>query len=145
MNSKQKGNNMERDIANYLTRTTGLHYSRSPSSGAFLGGTNNSRIAYISAAMTKTHLGDIIAPDNVNQVIEVKAYASIPWHQIIQGSCKQLDTWIAQLEHDLSSVDSTYIGMLFFKINRQGVYKCLKGNLTTGLNYKEWNISHIVL
>ncbi len=145
MNSKTKGSKFERDIANYLTRTTGMHYSRSPSSGSYVGGKNNSRIAYISAAMTKCNLGDIICPDGVNTIVECKNYASIPWAQIVKGSCKQLDSWLAQLEHDLSSVESTWTGILFFKITREGVYKCIRGNLTTGLNYRDWNISAIQL
>lgn len=145
MNSKTKGNSFERDIANYLTKTTGMHYSRSPSSGAFVGGKNNSRISYISAALTKCSLGDIVCPDGVNVIVECKSYASIPWAQVVKGSCKQLDGWLAQLDHDLSSVDSTWTGILFFKITREGVYKCLKGNQLTGLNYREYNIQSIIL
>ena len=145
MTSKQKskGNSFERDVANYLTKLTGKTYTRSAGSGAYVGGKNNSRIAYINASMTKTCLGDVVCPDNT--IIECKSYASIPWHQIIQGECKQLDNWLAQLEHDLSSVSSDWSGELWFKINRQGTYRVTKTISPSGCAYRGWWIAPVDL
>lgn len=143
MTSKQKskGNSFEREVANYLTKLTGKTYTRSAGSGAYVGGSNNHRIAYINAAQTKTCLGDIVCPDNC--IIECKSYASIPWHQIIQGECKQLDKWIAQLEHDLSSVSSEWYGELWIKITRQGIYKVSKTDSGAGCRYKGWFLEFV--
>jgi hypothetical protein len=71
--------------------------------------------------------------------MECKFYGDILFHQIFQGSCKQLDIWIEQT-HD--AADDGDVNIIAIKINRKGKFICIEGNdalnLEKGLNYKGW-------
>ena len=139
--SKVKGSTFEREIARYLTDTYGQTFVRVPTSGAFVGGSNAHRATTLDQHQLAARKGDIQPPTGWHINIECKSYAAIPWHQIVQQSCKQLDTWIEQLEQVSEPND---IDIIFFKITRQGSYvavKCFEGLVTSGaLSYKDYLI-----
>ncbi|MGI4852258.1 MAG: putative PDDEXK endonuclease, partial [Janthinobacterium lividum] len=85
--SKTKGNAAELALCGILSQHLGGSFVRVPNSGAFVGGTNASRTASLSPAQVRAARGDIVPPDHLHHlVIESKAYAALPWHQVIAGS-----------------------------------------------------------
>lgn len=82
--------------------------------------------------------GDIIPPDDLPKLnLEAKNYADIAFHQILDGNCKQLDTWIDQTEEPADEHD---FSVTIFKITRKGSWSAFKAeNLDkfdmTGLSY----------
>jgi len=51
----------------------------------------------------------------------------IPFHLILTGECKVLDSWIAQL---LDVAGPNDCNILFMKFNRKGRYICVQSNGT---------------
>ncbi len=139
--SKTKGNAFERDIAKHLTDTYGKTFVRIPTSGAYVGGKNQHRAATLDQHQIAAHKGDLQPPSGWRINIECKNYSAIAWHQIIKQSCKQLDTWIDQLEQVSAPGD---VEIIFFKISRQGQYVCIKQNkfldTTHSLQYRNYLI-----
>ena len=142
--SKIKGSTYERDIARYLTETYGQTFVRVPTSGAYVGGSNAHRASTLDRHQLAAHKGDIQPPSGWQINIEVKNYASIPWHQMINQECKQLDTWIDQLEQVSAPAD---IDIIFFKISRQGQFVCVRHHpcfdLTQSLQYNEYFVYNL--
>jgi Holliday junction resolvase len=140
MTSKQKskGNLWEREICGFLGETLGGNFMRVPNSGAYMGGKNVFRKATMSDVQQRAAKGDIIPPDDLPLLnIEAKNYADIAFHQIIDGNCKQLDTWIDQTEEPADDHD---ISFTIFKITRKGSWVAFKAHLLehfdlTGLSY----------
>lgn len=120
INSKNKGSCFEREIAHLLTETFGKQFNRTPGSGSFTGGKNRVRALGLSAAANTTLTGDLIVPKGFPYSIECKNYASIAWHQVIHGECKQLDSWISQAKDDAQSIG--LIPLIIIKINRNGTF-----------------------
>ena len=58
---------------------------------------------------------------------ECKFYADFPFHLLLTGDCKQLDSWLAQL---LDVEDEGDFNILFMKFNRIGQYVCVQPKLT---------------
>lgn len=136
--AKSKGNSWEREICVFLGETLGGNFMRVPNSGAYIGGANSHRKAALSETQTRAAKGDIIPPDNLPLLnIEAKNYADIAFHQIINGACKQLDTWINQTEEPADAED---ISFTIFKITRKGSWVAFKQSLQSdfdlaGLSY----------
>lgn len=119
--NKNKGSQWERDIAKFLTATLGGSFIRTPHSGAYVGGKNAHRKDTLSDGQIAASKGDIIPPDDLKMVIEAKAYREFPFHQLLSGSCRQLDEWIAQTLVCISEGD---VWFTIFKINNRGSYVC---------------------
>lgn len=116
--NKNKGKAFERVIANHLTEVFNLSFTRTPNSGAYVGGMNVFRMKHLSESQILLTEGDIIVPDELhNMKIECKSYKSLSFHQLF-SNCKQLDTWIDQASSD------DKVWFLIFKINRAGTYIC---------------------
>lgn len=136
--AKAKGNAWEREICVFLGETLGGNFQRVPNSGAYMGGKNSFRKEYLSDIQQRAAKGDIIPPDDLPKLnLEAKNYADIAFHQIIDGSCKQLDTWIDQTEEPADADD---FSVTIFKITRKGAWAAFKAeNLKhfdmTGLSY----------
>jgi Holliday junction resolvase len=125
--AKQKGNSWEREICVFLGATLGGNFMRVPNSGAYIGGANSHRKAALSDIQTRAAKGDIIPPDNMPLLnIEAKNYADIAFHQILNGSCKQLNTWIDQTEEPADVDDMSFT---IFKITRKGSWVAFKKHL----------------
>ena len=117
---KAKGNGWEREIAKFLTELYDESFLRVPSSGGYIGGKNASRIAGLSEEQVRIFKSDIIpGPSFPNLNIEGKFYKSFPFHQLVQGKCKQIDTWISQL---LTASEEQSINILAMKFNNKGSF-----------------------
>ena len=140
--NKNKGKAFERVIAKHLTEVFDLSFTRTPNSGAYVGGMNMFRMKQLSDSQILLSEGDIIVPDELyNMKIECKAYASFTFHQLF-STCRQLDEWIEQASSD------DKVWFLIFKINRAGTYVCFHNkfypNFDTPSNLLHYN-DHVVM
>ena len=118
--SKAKGNNWERQIAKYLGDLYQLPFIRVPHSGAYIGGSNNTRRSALDSAQYRSFKGDIVPPENWTQFnAEAKSYKDFPFHQLFQGNVKILDQWIDQC---MTVADVNDFNILFLKFNRKGTF-----------------------
>lgn len=127
--AKQKGNSWEREICKFLGDTLGGNFQRVPNSGAYIGGKNVFRKASLDVGQARAAKGDIIPPDALPKLnLEAKNYKDIAFHQIINGECKQLNTWIEQTEEP---ADETDISFTIFKITRKGSWVAFRASLAS--------------
>ena len=118
--SKNKGNAFEREIANFLSNLYNESFVRAAHSGAYVGGMNAHRKQYLSEGQIKSFKGDIIPPDTWNKFnAEAKSYADFPFHLLLSGDCKVINTWIEQL---MDVAETGDVNLLFMKFNRKGRY-----------------------
>lgn len=118
--SKIKGNTWERDVVNHLSLLYKEKFVRCPTSGAMIGGLNSVRKQFLQEGQIRMMKGDIIPPDKWKHFnCECKSYAEFPFHQLVQGECKQLETWLSQL---IEVADIGDFNVLMFKITRKGKY-----------------------
>jgi len=127
--SKTKGKGWERDICNFLSEMYHDSFIRVPNSGAFVGGKNEFRKEHLSLEQIKLSRGDIIPPLHYPYFLaECKNYAEFPFHLLIsKNTIALLDTWIKQVEHDVTSPKDVWL--LFIKITRKGNYILYDTNL----------------
>jgi hypothetical protein len=145
--SKTKGSSYEREVAKFLSGTYNEPFVRVPNSGAYIGGTNSHRKNFLDGNQAKSFKGDITPPDSWSKFnAECKNYADFPFHLVLTGECKQLDTWLEQL---LAVEDTNDLNILFIKITRKGKYVCVQSKLTwisdnfiyyTSKKYGDWTI-----
>ena len=96
--SKNKGNSWERDVAADLTKRYGETFIRAPGSGAYTGGSNSHRREYLHEGQIRSFKGDIIPGQSFPKMnAECKSYGAFPFHQLLQGESKQLESWLNQL------------------------------------------------
>lgn len=118
--SKNKGNSWERDVAKQLTELYGETFIRAPGSGAYIGAKNQHRKQYLHEGQIRSFKGDIIPGQSFPKFnAECKSYADFPFHQLFQGSVKQLETWINQL---MDVADPGDFNILIMKFNRKGKF-----------------------
>lgn len=130
--SKNKGKSWERDVANDLSALYKQSFIRVPSSGAFIGGKNNVRKEFLHEGQIRAMKGDIIPPfDWKHFNCECKNYGEFPFHQLIQGECKQIETWLSQL---FDVADDGDLNILIIKITRKGKFIAVQASL-------KWNDS----
>jgi len=140
--SKQKGKGWERDVCLYLSALYNDSFIRVPGSGAFIGGTNQFRKDYLSEEQIKLSRGDIIPPVKYPFFLaECKNYAEFPFHQLISKErIVLLDSWIEQVEHDVTSENDLWL--LFIKITRKGAYVLYPirklDDLQHGVRYRQY-------
>lgn len=142
---KAKGNSWERTIAIYLSDLYGESFLRSSGSGAYIGGKNQYRTEYLHENQIRNFKGDIVPGESFTKFnAECKSYADFPFHQVLAGSCKQLDTWLDQL---MSVADDGDLNILFVKINRKGKFIAVPSKYTwvtdqfmyyTSINQGDW-------
>jgi hypothetical protein len=132
VNGKNKGNSFERVVVKEFKEL--FHhdgFERNAFSGSLYGGSNRFRMQGKDKDHTGSVVGDIIVPTGFPMTVECKAYKELDFHNIIQGSSRQLDEWIEQAEEDANSVDKNFI--LVIKINNKGTY-VLTNDLSVGSN-----------
>ena len=144
---KQKGSGFEREIAKYLSDKYGESFIRAPGSGAYVGGKNQSRTEFLHEGQIRSFKGDIVPGQSFSKMnIECKFYADFPFHLLLTGECKVLDTWLGQL---MDVADSDDVNLLFMKFNRKGRYVAVQSKLTwvsdnfvyyTSKKYGDWTI-----
>lgn len=148
MTSKQKikGSTWERDISKLLGESLGGIFSRTPHSGAAIGGKNAYKKTILSTNAVRTYKGDIVPPDRFPYFnIEAKNYADMAFHQLILNNCPQLDKWI---EQTLAPADEHDINMTIFKITRKGAWLVIDSEFLpyfTLANYILYKNSHIIV
>jgi hypothetical protein len=125
---KAKGNSWERTIAIYLSDLYSESFIRAPGSGAYIGGKNQSRTQFLHEGQIRNFKGDIVPGESFTKFnAECKSYADFPFHQVLAGSCKQLDTWLDQL---MSVAEDNDLNILFVKINRKGKFIAVQSKYT---------------
>lgn len=125
---KAKGSSFEREVANHLTKLYNESFIRAPGSGAYVGGKNQSRKQMLHEGQVRSFKGDIVPGQSFTKFnAECKSYADFPFHQVLAGSCKQLDSWLDQLM-DVS--DEGDLNILFVKINRKGRFIAVQTKYT---------------
>lgn len=117
---KNKGSSWERDVAKFLSSQFNESFIRSPGSGAFVGGMNQHRKQYLDTSQIKNYKGDIVPGASFrNFNAECKNYGAFPFHQVVQGDCKQLETWLGQLMEVAEPED---VNILMIKVTRVGKF-----------------------
>lgn len=117
---KAKGNAWENTVARYLTELYGETFIRVPHSGAYIGGSNQKRKEVLHEGQIRSFKGDIIPGESFPKFnCECKSYKDFPFHQLFQGPCKTLDTWIQQC---IDVADEDDFNILFLKFNRKGTF-----------------------
>lgn len=125
---KQKGSSFEREVANFLSKTYNESFIRAPGSGAYVGGKNQSRTEVLHEGQIRSFKGDIVPGQSFPKFnAECKSYADFPFHLVLTGDSKVLDTWIGQMT-DVADTDD--FNILFMKFNRKGKFVCVPSNLT---------------
>ena len=126
---KAKGNSWERKVADHLTALYGERFIRVPHSGAYVGGQNAHRKEYLHEGQIRSFKGDIVPGQSFPKFnAECKSYKDFPFHQLFQGSCKQLDEWIGQT---MEVADQGDFNILFMKFNRKGTFVAVHSPLDT--------------
>jgi hypothetical protein len=121
---KNKGSSWERKAAQELSKLYGETFIRAPGSGAYVGGTNNSRKAFLHEGQVRSFKGDIVPGESFPRFnAECKSYKEFPFHQLLSNKCTVLDTWISQL---LDAADAGDFNILIMKFNRKGQYICIE-------------------
>ena len=126
--SKNKGSGFEREIAKYLSEKYSESFIRAPGSGAYVGGKNQSRTQFLHEGQVRSFKGDIVPGQSFPKLnVECKFYADFPFHLLLSGEHKILDSWLEQL---LDVADPDDLNILFMKFNRKGRYVAVQCKLT---------------
>ena len=144
---KAKGSSFEREVANFLSNLYGESFIRAPGSGAYVGGKNQERKQYLHEGQVRSFKGDIVPGQSFPKFnAECKSYADFPFHLVLTGDCKVLDSWLDQM---MSVAENDDLNILFMKFNRKGKFVCLQTSLTwvtdqflyyTSEKHKDWII-----
>ena len=95
---KKKGSSFEREVANFLTEIYQESFIRAPGSGAYVGGKNQSRKEFLHEGQVRSFKGDIVPGQSFPRFnAECKSYSDFPFHLVLSGDCKVLNTWIEQM------------------------------------------------
>jgi len=117
---KAKGSGFEREVAKFLSDLYGESFIRAPGSGAYIGGKNQHRTTVLHEGQVRSFKGDIVPGQSFSKMnIECKFYADFPFHLLLTGDCKVLNTWIEQL---MDVTEKGDVNLLFMKFNRKGRY-----------------------
>ena len=117
---KAKGSGFEREVAKFLSDLYGESFIRAPGSGAYIGGKNQHRTAVLHEGQVRSFKGDIVPGQSFSKMnIECKFYADFPFHLLLSGDCKVINTWIEQL---MDVAETGDVNLLFMKFNRKGRY-----------------------
>ena len=117
---KKKGSSFEREIANFLTEIYQESFIRAPGSGAYVGGKNQSRKEFLHEGQVRSFKGDIVPGQSFPRFnAECKSYSDFPFHLVLSGDCKVLNTWIEQM---LAVAEPNDMNILFMKFNRKGKF-----------------------
>ena len=117
---KAKGSGFEREVAKFLSDLYGESFIRAPGSGAYIGGKNQHRTSILHEGQVRSFKGDIVPGQSFSKMnIECKFYADFPFHLLLSGDCKVINTWIEQL---MDVAEDGDVNLLFMKFNRKGRY-----------------------
>ena len=144
INSKTKGNNFERKIANVLSARFEIYtgkeksFRRSQDSGSFFGGSNQYRKE--THDLDNATFGDIVTPSKFIFTVECKHYKDAPtMNSLVLQNCKMFDEWISQAEQDSTNSGKKFI--IIAKFNNVAeivIINELFGTLSSVINYKNY-------
>jgi hypothetical protein len=125
---KQKGSSFEREVAVFLSKIYEESFIRAPGSGAYIGGKNQTRTQILHEGQIRSFKGDIVPGQSFPKFnAECKSYADFPFHLVLAGDCKILDSWLEQMM-DVSEEGD--LNILFMKFNRKGKFVVVQSNKT---------------
>ena len=135
INSKKKGNRVEREIAQTLTERFNKPFKRVPMSGAW--GTNNQQEDIRQDAM-EILSGDLIVPKDFKFSIEVKSRKSFNFFDFFnKGS--ELHEWMEQCLEDAKKSDK--LPMLIVKINYHEPFVLTQYPIkVSDMSFQNWQI-----
>ena len=118
--SKTKGKAGEREVSKIFNSVFGGSWQRVFGSGAFVGGKNSIRMQTLSNGQIKATKADIIPPDEMDIVIEVKkGYSDFPFHQVCQQKeIRYIEEWLDEV---YTCLDNEF-WLLCMGITRRGWY-----------------------
>ena len=144
---KQKGSSFEREVAQFLSSLYNESFIRAPGSGAYVGGKNQQRMEFLHEGQIRSFKGDIVPGQSFTKFnAECKSYADFPFHLVLTGDCKQLNTWLDQM---MAVAEPNDLNILFMKFNRKGRYVAVQSKFTwvtdnfiyyTSKNLNDWLI-----
>ena len=115
--SKQKGNNLEREVSKELSDVFNLSFIRVPNSGAFTGKSNKFRSNQLSKEQNLIMSGDIIVPIELSKFsLECKFYKNFSFTSLFTNN-ETLNDWISQASNDLDK-----IWFIILKVNNVGKF-----------------------
>lgn len=127
--SKNKGNCFEREIANEFTERFNDHFQRTPQSGAITGGFNRAKVANLRNDACEILSSDIISPEFFPFALELKNYGEKTgpkMYSILEGNERVLDKWLSQARGDAEFAKKQFL--VLFKITRKSTYICIDYN-----------------
>lgn len=128
--SKDKGKGYERDLAKYLSKLTGYNFERVPSSGAFIGGTNQWRTQKLTETQIAVSEGDLITPDEWKHIrLECKFHKDFSFISMFDNN-EKLNEWIEQ-----AKIGTRPLWLLCIKINRLGEFVLLEKSACVNYNF----------
>ena len=139
---KAKGSSWEREVARDLSRRYGESFIRAQGSGAYVGGKNLVRKDSLSEDQVRSFKGDIVPGESFPRLnAECKSYKDFPFHQLLQGPSRILDSWLDQL---MTVSDAEDFNILFMKFNRKGQFVAVQFNDKLDLSQSHifYNSSH---
>lgn len=120
--NKAKGNAFERKVCELFTEVYGGTWRRSPTSGAYYGGKNSSRLGTASISQAMIDVGDIIPAENYEGVvIECKSRKDFAFNLLLSSST-ELESWIDQAMIDYNKFEHSKVFLVIFKVNRKGMF-----------------------
>ena len=129
LNSKTKGNRVEREIAKLFEERFNKDFKRVPGSGSFFSAN--------PIKLTENLSGDIMTPENFRYSIEIKARKDMSFFNILFPPNKELDNFITQVEKDANLTGKK--PLLIIKINNRPPF-CLIKNMPSKIKYKDYSI-----
>lgn len=132
INSKRKGSSAENEVRKILDkRFSFTNFHRSPSSGAFVGGSNFYRKEELNKSQNLVFVGDVYCSrEDFKFTIEHKAYAEASFWDLFNES-SDLHSWMKQAEHDAESVGKQPMLIVKYNFHERIVY--LKKNYVDSL------------
>ena len=102
---------------------------------------------FLHEGQIRSFKGDIVPGQSFTKFnAECKSYADFPFHLVLTGDCKQLNTWLDQM---MAVAEPNDLNILFMKFNRKGKYVAVQSKLTwvtdnfiyyTSKNLNDWLI-----
>ena len=99
VNSKQKGNSFERNVAKLFSERFKKPFARTVSSGAYTGGSNVKNASNLTEEQLLIFASDIRCPKDFAFSIECKSYKSLDFYDLFNESSHLFD-WYNQSETD---------------------------------------------
>lgn len=151
INSKRKGNSAENEVRKILDkRFSFTNFHRSPSSGAFVGGSNFYRKEELNKSQNLVFVGDVYCSrEDFKFTIEHKAYAEASFWDLFNES-SDLHSWMKQAEHDAESVGKQPMLIVKYNFHERIVFLTdlnsdfpIRSIFTTTFNNKTWSCFYL--